>query len=226
MHLYVTRSVYCIVYPPPKASRHHIPDPFTLCDLPPRPLWGPPRCSLSPSFCLFLLSVHLLLSAFSPTGECNHMLLDVFCRTYFAQHDILAVHLFRVHTLTGLGAVCDQAGTGDSPPSGLEPVPGWSQQSGLCGDPRSLQTLAFCSVAQQPIHLSGRWPIALPAGHSCGQDRRPGTGREPGRQQSQGQSLQCGRGAPTRLSQLLLRHLQSSWLKPRSRQTPGHCQLS
>lgn len=54
-----------------------------------------------------------------------------------------------------------------APQSGLA---SWSEvapQSGLCAD-RAPADVSILLRGQQLVHLSGRWPSARPAGHSCG----------------------------------------------------------
>lgn len=66
--------------------------------------------SVSMSFCLFFLFVHLFFSALYPTYEQNHMVLSVFCPTYFSRsiyvvskavfHLFLWLNSIRLHAST------------------------------------------------------------------------------------------------------------------------------
>ena len=74
---------------------NHLPSPYVwplLLPSTPFPLVTTILLSVSMSFCLFFLLVHLLLSVLYSTCGWNHMVLDIFHLTYFSLHDILKIH--------------------------------------------------------------------------------------------------------------------------------------
>ena len=84
-------SVYCIVSSSPQVLSPSITTNLTPVTISSSPTLLFPSGNHHTLVCAYVL-VCLLLSVLCPTWEQNHVVLVLFCLTYFTQHDTLKIH--------------------------------------------------------------------------------------------------------------------------------------